>query len=237
MSASEYREKALLDEKEWNFETDRLPQRELLACHADEYGRELVKRCPKISKLLRIVWRGEKSPKGSPHRYGRYLARKRLRSLGIPTIFLSNGSQNLNWRSLPRPVRERACEEVQKDRKLSAIFEVGFSISTERELEPSHQNTMALYKLFFQFMPIKNRQHIEYGFFAIDWNCKDKALRKSFADWINQQRQERKKTGEVRQGSRGGYRDQLRWLGALRVKEHYRRKNLADSNFTRVTKP
>src|SRR6266404_5899410 len=109
MSASDDREKALLDEKEWNFETDRLPQRELLACHAYEYGRELVKRCPKISKLLRIVWRGEKSPKGSPRRYGRYLARKRLRSLGIPTILLSNGSQNLNWYSLPRPVRERAC--------------------------------------------------------------------------------------------------------------------------------
>jgi hypothetical protein len=220
--------RAPLDWKEWDFAEERLPQGELAACHAHEYGRELVKRCHQISKLLRIVWRGERAPKGNSHRYGAYLARKRLRLLGIPTIFFSQGSQNLNWYSLSKTVRKRACEEVRQRRKFSAIFEVGLSISTERELEPSRCRAMELYKLFFELMPIENREHIEYGFFAIDWNSKNEVLQESFANWINRQRKERKKSGVLRQGSRGGYRDQLRWLGALRVKEHYRFRNLVD---------
>src|SRR5262249_37672034 len=131
----------LLDKKEWNFETNMLPQREVPACHAHEYGRELIKRCPQISKLLRIVWRAKRFPKVKARRIGALLAEKKLRSRQIPTTLFCERSQYLNWYSLRKAVRESACKEAEEHR----IFEVGFSISTERELEPSRFSTMELY--------------------------------------------------------------------------------------------
>ena len=46
------------------------------------------------------------------------------------------------------------------------------------------------------------------------------------------QRQEREKLGlkaiKYRKTSRGGFRDKLRWLGALRIVSHYSRGELSD---------
>jgi hypothetical protein len=67
----------------------------------------------------------------------------------------------------------------------------------------------------------------EYGFFAIDWGYRDAEIRRAFGEWLEDQRQERKKLGlsdEKPAISRGGFADRLNWLGALRVKNYFPKK-------------
>src|SRR5262249_13524108 len=104
----------------------------------------------------------------------------------------------------------------------------GLHISTIRELEPSHCTTMQLFQFVDRLLGGKDQEQIEYGFFSINWRSQDGTLKNNFADWIKRQRKELKKRGVIKKPSRGGLRDQLRWLGALRVKEHYPRKTLVD---------
>ena len=77
----------------------------------------------------------------------------------------------------------------------------------------------------------------EYGFFAIDWEHPDPEIKRAFGIWLAEQRAFRKTAGlpgpKFVSRSRGGFRDQLRWLGALRVRNYYTAKELggyADSN-------
>ena len=80
----------------------------------------------------------------------------------------------------------------------------------------------------------EHHEQIEYGFFSINWKSHDGRLKKNFADWINQQRKELKKRGVTKKPSRGGLRDQLRSLGALRIKEHYPRKSLVNDPYPKL---
>ncbi len=73
---------------------------------------------------------------------------------------------------------------------------------------------------------------VDYGFFSIDWDCEDGRLREQFSEWLERRREEVGKP--LSEPSRGGARDQLRWLGALRIKEHYGRKRLVDQNLKRL---
>jgi hypothetical protein len=120
---------------------------------------------------------------------------------------------------------------------------MALSISTERELQVSGATTMPAFQIYDNIFrtcaqygdPLAKRvSNVEYGFFAIDWTWNDEILKKSFQEWLNGQRHELKKRGVVKVPSRGGLRDQLRWLGALRVRDYYGRKFLVDSNFKRV---
>ena len=79
-------------------------------------------------------------------------------------------------------------------------------------------------------------QQMEYGFFAIGWKCTDRVLAERFRSWLKEERVKLKDRGfTIRKKSpRGGLRDQLRWLGALRIRDHYGRRGLVDSNFKRL---
>jgi hypothetical protein len=89
---------------------------------------------------------------------------------------------------------------------------------------------------FFDLLFQRDSQQVEYGFFAIDWKCNDRVLAERFANWLKEQRVKLKQRGFVirRKPPRGGLRDQLRCLGALRIKDHYGRGGLVDSNFKRL---
>lgn len=70
-------------------------------------------------------------------------------------------------------------------------------------------------------------EHTEYGLFLINWSYGDPEIKRAFDEWLNGQRQERKRRSLVSHkpvSNRGGFRDKLRWLGALRVMEFYKQK-------------
>ena len=74
-------------------------------------------------------------------------------------------------------------------------------------------------------------EHTEYGLFAINWSYSDPEIKRAFAEWLADQRKKRDKLGlggSKTAGNRGGFKDKLNWLGALRVKKHYRFKELVD---------
>jgi hypothetical protein len=249
----------VLPKTEWNFETDNLPENELRACHAHEYGREIAKRYPPISVLLETKWRYERLPKKHPERSRWIQVSRKLADLGLPVSILSPGAVDLNWYSLQREFKKVAVsvlsthENTSHGKELSRLSmktlrglqeNLGYLLISHemksaasnrpwwRGLEPSHLPTMEQFQLLDQWLYCmtcgEDREQVEYGFFAIDWKAKDTVLIEAFTNWVKQQRTEMKRRGIVikKRPSRGGYRDQLRWLGALRVREHYSRKSL-----------
>ena len=216
----------MLAETEWNFESEKLSENELLACHAHEYAREIAKRYKPISKLLEIKWRYERLPKGNTERWRWVAAFDKLNDLGIPISLSFAAARDLSWYSLPSHLKKTAVRSSAREQNLEQLS--GLAISTIRELEPSPCTTMELFQIVDKLLRREHQEQIEYGFFSINWKSHDGRLKKNFADWINQQRKELKKRGVTKKPSRGGLRDQLRWLGALRVKEHYSGKTLVD---------
>jgi hypothetical protein len=72
----------------------------------------------------------------------------------------------------------------------------------------------------------------EYGFFAIDWDYPDSEMMQAVTEWLAGKRKARAEAGlqsvKHKPISRGGYRDQLRWLGALRVRNFYPTNSMAE---------
>jgi len=252
-----------LTRDDWDFETERLPEREVRACHAHEYGREVAKRCKRISKLLHKCWRGKKSPLKSPARYQGHLAEESLYTLGFSgTLLLRADYVALNWYSLPDDVRKGAIQQRVWSEKFDAYSKNSGAllISPMRELDfvqltewlnlpfahwparcyaASNCTAMRLFQSsheFFEILFHRDSQQVEYGFFAIDWKCKDHVLAERFTTWLKEQRAKLKERGFVirKMPPRGGLRDQLRCLGALRIRDHYGRSRLVDSNFKRL---
>src|ERR1017187_1563834 len=256
-------EMAPLDWKEWDFKKDKLPDDELAACHAHEYGREVAKQCRYILTQLRIVCLANELPKKDkmllsdariepPYKkihpkWGRGSdARTKLDSFDIPWTLTFRDFHNRSWYSLPPGIRHEAVQialykkEFSKGKDLMCL-----SIHTIRELKPYGHTTMQ----FFQWRDenrrasdsktggrIYDRGAVEYGFFSINWNSGVGVLKEQFAEWVDLQLKVLKKGHPVgqRKPSRGQLRDQLRWLGALRIKEHCGYKNLADQNLPKL---
>lgn len=108
-----------------------------------------------------------------------------------------------------------------------------------REFEPPKDHLLTIFKNQHDRPSRKVLGETEYGFFAIDWGHNDNQIKQAFKEWLDDQREERKKLGlsdkKPAKGNRGSYADRLRWLGALRVKNHYRRRSaLVDGNDTNL---
>lgn len=72
-------------------------------------------------------------------------------------------------------------------------------------------------------------EQTEYGLFAINWSHNNSQIKRALAEWLEDQRDERKKLGlpdKKPVSNRGGFRDRLNWLAALRLQQHYPKKEL-----------
>jgi len=253
-----------LDRREWYFENDELSDDELRASHAHEYGREIAKRSRYVLTQLKILWLANELPKKHqqrgpdlsgasifhptlpkkikrhPDRVRGDEAKFKLWLFGIPVDTLgSRGSEKQSWYNFPENVRRDAILTAlrrQREATLPSVF-----LRTSRELQPSGsaQPDDSLRSLirFLRELDSTNLRGAEFGFFAIDWSRGLPALKKEIFDWLKQRYEDRRNLGFVpkRRPSRGQLRDQLRWLGALRFKEHYGHKNLTEENFQRIT--
>jgi hypothetical protein len=78
----------------------------------------------------------------------------------------------------------------------------------------------------------EDNSQIESGFLKINWNYPDAELKRAFAKWLSEERKGREKRGlteiKYKPKGRGGFRDRLNWLGALRVAKHYSKNQLVD---------
>ena len=247
-----------LDRHEWYFENDELSDDELRPCHAHEYGREIAKRSSYVSTQLKILWRANELPpkhqqrgpdlSGAtishprlPKKIKRHRERVRgdeaafkLRLFGISVDTLgSRGSEKQSWYNLPENVRHDAIHNASRRQREAALPSV--FLRTIRELQPD--DFLRSLIRFLRELDSTNLRGAECGFFAIDWSRGLPGLKKEIFDWLKQRYEDRRNLGFVpkRRPSRGQLRDQLRWLGALRFKEHYGHKNLTEENFQRIT--
>jgi hypothetical protein len=115
------------------------------------------------------------------------------------------------------------------------------TINTLRELEPANEASIEAFAYVHELLSDEELDQTEYGFFAINWNYPDGEIESAFKSWLNEQRGERTKRGlteiKHRKTARGGFRDKLRWLGALRVINHYPPGKLADLPIKVVDNP
>lgn len=222
---------------EWHF--DDIPPGELGACYAYEYGREVVSQWLRFLRLL-AIWkmRGE-LPKGHPDRWkGMQTFRLIHRFLsgrlsGFPPVS-SEFFPGICWQDVNEKQRGEMAESFKDgwEQRKRELPQNRFSISTLRELKPANIDSLFAFAWVHELLADYDLSQTEYGFFAIDWNFDDPAIVGAFTDWLKVQRAERERLGadspKYRKKGRGGFRDKLRWLGALRVIHHYSPDELAD---------
>lgn len=251
-----------LDWREWDFRKEKLKVEELAACHAHEYGREIAKRCRYIQTQLKILWRANELPSkhqrpghnlsgatlANPRRPKKiklhrdrqsgYEAAFKLREFGIPVGTLGQrGFENRSWCSLPDEIKVAAVRSARSAVEWTeGSSRRGVLLRTVTELRAGADCTEGLLAPEIRFL--KELVDLDLGgadcgFFAINWSNRLPLLKKQVCKWLTRKHKAHAKR-KPRKPPRGQLRDQLQWLGALRCKEHYRRRHLTESNFQRI---
>ena len=230
---------------EWKF--DDVPREEIEACYLYEYAREFFKNSEHLQQFLR-EWNDPDGKREGKH----------FRALGKATDLLRTRCKNFPyldfdffpqtaWQDLPVlprtahrgfeiDLRHDAAEHVNEWAALHRQSPSDrLDIETLRESEPPNIRTIEAFRDCHEFFHAnlgkKDLANTEYGFFAINWDFKDAPIIAAFTHWLDEQRRARKAIGlkEAKPTvSRGGFTDKLKWLGALRVKDHYRHRDLVD---------
>jgi hypothetical protein len=110
-----------------------------------------------------------------------------------------------------------------------------FHIETLAQLEPANIKSLPVWIHYHQsFRRDQDLSKTDYGFFAINWDYPLPEIRRAFARWLEERESVRKSKPRVIRKSRGNFKDKLRWLGALRIKNHYRKRDLVDYNDSKL---
>jgi len=231
-----------LPREEWDFA--KVPGEELAACFAYEYARELTKQWPRLLQLLTIAKHYSKLPPKHPDgwkevRIHRLLCRIFRRRFGdCPAFWFF---PDTTWQDLEHKTRLESVEDLNFNRGLRESPSRRLKIRTLRELEPPNVKSIEGFAYLHELFSDEELDQTEYGFFAVDWNYPDPEIESAFKSWLKEQREERAKLGLIeikhRKTSRGGFRDKLRRLGALRVLNHYPPEVLADLPIEVVDNP
>jgi len=212
--------------KEWDF--DKVPPEELAVCYRYELGRELVHKWPRLQHLVRAVKERRKLPKGHPKRWRHWNATKLLRKILTRRVgdfpLVLDWFPEAPWQALTSRQRNKLVGMIKESDvcQLPRLHHRRLSISTLRELESAKVDSIEAFAWTHELLSSEEIDQTEYGFFAINWKAFDCEIIDAFKSWLGIQRAERRKR------SRGGMKDKLRRLGALRVLDHYPPSNLAD---------
>jgi hypothetical protein len=247
--------RAVMDRKEWDFE--QIPPSELEACFCYEYGRELTRQWPILQKSILLVKtasalerKHRNTTDGKAFKPIRHILAARFGA--FPTE-LSEYFPDTCWNNLDVKLRSKAAEHVREDlqhyeqgRKHSRIF-----IRRLRKSESLDMSSLrnAAYK-YDPFSLEALDQTVSAGI-AINLSYSDAEIVKAIKLSLGSVRQEHEALRSTpierafsrimasgtkppvllvhRRKGRGGYRDKLRWLGALRVVHYYPSSQLADN--------
>jgi hypothetical protein len=223
-----------LEPKEWNFPAG--PPAEVEACYVYEYGREFARGDQGVLKLL-SDFRKVSAGKTKAERKGWLALLKELVEkfeIGFPDFpsWAFHFIPKSPWQTLSKSDRSYIVEKVRDgySRRLEKSPLRRFHIETLRELAPANINSLRVFRFVHELGEEGDLGKTEYGFFALNWRYSDKEIRDVFAEWLSEQRTEFNRAGVANQKrpGRGGFRDRLNWLGALRIVNHYPPKQLAD---------
>ena len=228
---------ANLDPHEWDF--SRVPKAETEACYLYESAREFFKTSQHLQKL-RNRWCRPAKGKGVEGflAWDQALDLLRTRCKNFPDINFKYFPE-VAWQDLPDLERSRATEYVNEwATRLRKWHSDRLHIETLRQCEPPNIRKIETFRDYHDFFHRKqDLSETEYGFFAVNWGFKNSQIVEAFKHWLNDQREVRRTSGlkEAKpEPSRGQFRDKLSWLCALRLKNHYRKKELVDYNDTNL---
>jgi hypothetical protein len=243
--------RTILDRKEWDF--DQIPADQLEACFCYEYGRELTKQWPRLLKLLSMVKARAALPGGhrdsSKETKTFRLIRKILshRFGAFPTVLL-RFFPDICWESLDIERRSMAVEQVKNYERGRRYNRITIKILKKSEsLDISSLRELAYHNDPYSFEAM---DQTAYCGIAINLSYSDTEIAKEFRLSLKEVREEHErlrfpsihrafsrvmasetKPAELlkhRKKGRGGYRDKLRWLGALRVLHYYSPSQLGE---------
>jgi len=180
-----------LDRKEWDFR--KIPKPEIEACFIYEYARELASRSTQ-GQAGRSA--GKKTSQFSKGKKVCQEFRKTMTDCFPDFLYLyGDWFPDTSWQGVDQKVRSELVKEVNYGRQ--------------------HR---------WNSLPVP-KSSIKRGSFAINWNYPDAELKRAFAKWLSKQRKAGEKSEltviKYKPRRRGGFRDRLRWLGALRVAQYY----------------
>jgi hypothetical protein len=207
--------KGKLDRKEWDFR--KISKSEIETCFIYEYARELAKRSPRISALFTQWQAGRRAGETTPEFSNGTKAYKEFRKMmtacfpDFPDVN-EDWFPDTSWQRLDENVRSRLVKEVKS--------------GPQHYLNSSSSNKLSARTFKFEK---PSEMGCEWRYVPEPFSA---ALKRAFAEWLSQQRKDREKSGlteiKYKPNGRGGLRDKLRCLGALRVVNHYRSTRLVE---------
>jgi Arc/MetJ-type ribon-helix-helix transcriptional regulator len=237
-----------VSDKEWDFKA--VPKEELEACFLYEYSREYFKRSS-VLRELRELWRQYHEWRNANRRrkWDSPISRKKelgllahehierilAARLGYSTPFDLRTFPDLPWQdmqNLPKPrdwvIRQAISQAAQRRQKQKSRSD-RLHIETLAQLEPPNIKTLDDFIHYHDFFHRdRSRSNTEYGFFAIDWSYPEPEIRKAFCEWLKERAGKRCQSPGVIRASRGQAADKLNWLGAFRIRKHYRKRALVE---------
>jgi hypothetical protein len=221
--------KGELDRREWCFDT--VPKHELEPCFDHEYSREFARQYPKRLALFSESEAGWHAPNGECVDKASW---KKVNTFFPLEFGFGNWVPDTPWQALDEQVR-RILTRNMHDRLAS--FKPSLYMETALEWKAMNANASDIFDALATMCAMRST-HAEFGGFIIDWSCSDSAIKRAFGEWLAKQRQSKTKQAFVKikrtAKARGGLRDQLNWLGALRIVNHYPKKQLVDYGDTNL---
>jgi hypothetical protein len=215
-----------LDPSEWDFRKEKVPTAEIEPCFTYEYARELGKRSGRLTKLL-AKWKGGRGAAGeSPKSDEASRAHSAITSLLAKcfdtTVHIDDDFPNTTWQNLDTQPRLAIIAGVSSGRLNVSDAPLAIKLVKDRtESAPNFDAFRAMHGMFRD-----NPGRSQYGFIAIDWSFSDGAIKRAFDKSLLSQRPVSATRSTGKRKTRGGFRDQLNLLGALRLFEHYGAKGL-----------
>jgi hypothetical protein len=202
---------------------------DLLETHCENFPRIDFENFPKIAWQDLGIW-----PKGAPEAVQENLKKSAAKSVNEwSKRFRKSRFDRLNMATLrqlePTRIMQQAAQSVEQSyQSPEERYAEQVLREAEHEFGQPKDYLLTIFKELHEWVPWRRMSgETEYGFFAIDWGYRDAEIRRAFGEWLEDQRQERKKLGlsdEKPAISRGGFADRLNWLGALRVKNYFPKK-------------
>lgn len=244
----------VLPESEWNFGS--VPSDELEACYYYEYARQFygvsntLQKLRAASEACRSWQHGVRNVKPRPqlpkeHELGLladyYAACILSARVEIDVRLDFRTFPIMTWQELrlkggpndwPAKHALWSAESNQQRRNYPADR---LHIETLAQLEPPSIRTLPAWIDYHGwFRRDQDLTNTDYGFFAINWNFSLSEIEASFKKWLNAMGKQKGAKPNRRVNSRGGYRDKLNRLGALRMQKHYPKRELLEYGESRL---
>jgi hypothetical protein len=226
----------VLEPEEWNFSS--LQSAQVESCYLYEYGREMTRQWPRLLQLFRALEQRSGLPREHPKWWKEPLTYRLIhrafsrRFQGVFPAVSFEFFPHIPWQALNDTRRSAMMEDVTELRDSHNHRLDRLSIQTLRGLEAANVTSIEGFAYLRELFSNHELDQTEYGFFAINWNYGNPEIIDAFTSWLQEQRQQREKLGlkamKYRKTSRGGFGDKLRWLGALRIVNHYSPSELSD---------